>query len=340
MPLIGVDLLGGDHHHFDYILETLCTIYEKTDPPTRLLIFVTPELHLKLKRFQASHPTLLPDRFLTLRQVEEVIHMEDDPLLAVRRKKKASLSIAIHLLKEKKIDALVSTGNTGALVALTQLHLSLFKGIERSALMALLPTRKSFVATLDVGANVDCTPKRLVQVAQIGFAYQKSCNLSRPRIGLLNIGAEEMKGREEIKKSYKHLQKLSSLDESFVFVGNIEGKEIFSGDIDVLVTDGFTGNIFLKTAEGISSFLLETLEKNSPSSPISRSLYEGFKKNLCSAKYPGAILCGVEAIVMKCHGDADPEALTDGVQATAHLIKNQVIIKMKQQLEKQAFGLC
>jgi len=338
MPLIGIDLLGGEHHSFAHILNSLCLICKKTANQFRILVFVTPEIGSKLERFQSLHKALLPKKFCSTHEVREVIHMQDPPLFAIRRKKNSSLSIAMRFLKEGKIDALVSTGNTGALVTGAQIYLPLFKGIRRSALMAVLPTKKSLLVVLDVGANITCTTQRVVQIAQMGLAYQKSRGMSHPRLGLLNIGTEKTKGHEEIRKTYQRLHALSLSDKNFIFVGNIEGKEIFSGNIDVLVTDGFTGNVFLKTAEGISSFILDMLHENRVILSLSQPLFDRLERGLHLAKYPGAILCGVEGIIMKCRGDANPEAITNGVQNAFHLIDDQFISKMKAQLESQALG--
>lgn len=333
IPFIGIDLLGGDHHHFEYILETLQGIYQGVAPPLRLLVFTTPDLLSKIKHFQKLQPDLLPKKFLTYHEVEEVIHMEDHPLLAIRQKKRSSMIIGMHLLKEKKIDALISTGNTGALIGSAQIYLPMLEGIKRSALMTLIPTKKSPVAVLDVGANVKCTPQNLFEFAQMGYAYQKSRGIAHPRIGLLNIGAEKKKGCDELHETYKVLQKLNTCSKYPVFIGNIEGKEIFSGNVNIVVTDGFTGNVFLKTAEGISSFILETLNENQEVLSFSKPLLSRLKKKLYSAEYPGAIVCGVDGIIMKCHGDAHPEALIRGVQGAIHLVKGHFIEKMKEQLQ-------
>lgn len=265
---------------------------------------------------------------MTILETEEVIYMDDDPLYVIRRKKKASMCLGIQLLKEKKLDALVSTGNTGALIASAKLYLSMLKGIAKAALIALLPTTKEPVAVIDVGANIHCTPENLVQFAQMGVAFQKSRGISHPLVGLLNIGTEEKKGRAELRDAYHFLQKTSS------FVGNVEGKEVFSGNIQVLVTDGFTGNVFLKTSEGISAFILEIMHQNQSLLLFSRPLITRLEKELYSAEYPGAILCGVDGIIMKCHGDASPEALKNGVQGALNLIQNSFLEKIKFQLNE------
>lgn len=335
IPLIGIDLLGGDHHHPEYVLETLQNIHQRVHGSLCLLVFATPEIRHQIELLQEAHPNLLPKNSFRCYEVEEVIQMHDDPLLAIRRKKESSMSIGMRLLKENKMDALVSTGNTGALIASARMYLPMLKGIQRSALITLLPTKKSPIAVIDVGANIECTPENLVQFAEMGLAYQKSRGVSCPRIGLLNIGTEKEKGNGELRETYQLLQKFNTSHSSPIFIGNVEGKEVFSGNVDVLVTDGFTGNVFLKTSEGISSFILETLHENQAILPLSQSLLNRLKKELYSAEYPGAILCGVDGVIMKCHGDANPEALTNGVQGAISLVNGNFIMKMKQQLKNR-----
>jgi glycerol-3-phosphate acyltransferase PlsX len=236
---------------------------------------------------------------------DEVITMDDDPFSAIRKKKKASLNIALRLLKEGSIDALVSFGNTGALLVGAMTTLSLIEGVSRPALITLIPTKKNPVAVLDVGANVLCKAEHLHQFAKMGIAFQKSCGVPSPKVGLLNIGTEETKGREELKQAYA----LLSEDPHISFSGNIEGRDIFQGLVDVLVTDGFTGNIFLKTAEGISAFILEKLGEKA-------STYPEFDY----AEYPGALLCGIKGIIIKCHGEFSHKALISAIKKAAELV--------------------
>jgi len=333
IPFIGIDLLGGDHHHPEFVMETLLSLYKEIEDPFCLLVFVTPDIRKAIENFQSLHENLIRKDSLFFSEVTEVIHMDDDPLAAIRRKKESSLSLSIRFLKEGKIDALVTTGNTGALIACAHLNLPFLKGITRSALMTLLPTKQSQLAVLDVGANVECTPETLVQFAHMGIAYQKSRGHSHPRVGLLNIGSEEKKGRLDLREAYKRLLKLNQEGTPPTFIGNVEGKEIFSGDVDILVTDGFTGNVFLKTAEGISSFILDTLHENQSILPFSKMLIERLEKKLYSAEYPGALLCGIDGLIMKCHGDSGSEALKNGVYGAIRLVNDQVISKMKKELE-------
>lgn len=258
------------------------------------------------------------------REAPEVIEMEEHPLLALRRKRKASLCVGMRLLKEGQIDALVSAGNTGALVSSAKMILSTLPGILRPALVALMPTKKHPVAVLDVGANVQAKATHLVQFAQIGVAYQKARGVRHPSVGLLNIGSEPLKGTSELRLAY---QKLQGLKGQLKFAGNIEGKSVFQGDVDVLVTDGFTGNIFLKTAEGIASLILDQIAVHIP--PLSKETFHqetaDFQRHLHYAEYPGALLAGVQGIVIKCHGYSTPQAFVNGVRGALRLASEKFI---------------
>jgi len=258
--------------------------------------------------------------------VTDVIAMGDDPLSSIRHKKNSSIVLGIKLLRKQKIDALVSAGNTGALVGAATISLSKFPGINRPALLALLPTQKGFVAVIDVGGNVSCKAENLIQFAQIGAAYQ-SCNLEgrTPKVGLLNIGAESKKGTLEVRQAYQALTE--QVDSKMEFVGNIEGREVFEGKVDVLVTNGFTGNVLLKTTEGVASFIFDTL-KDLDSSEEFKQVQRYFNY----AEYPGALICGVEGVVIKCHGNATPKAMLNSIKGAMHLVRQDFISKIKKEL--------
>jgi len=328
VPTIGIDLLGGDLKSPDHILETLHTLYCEITDSFCLTLFVTPEMTTPIEAFRKAKG--FKEHELEVIIAEEVIEMDDDPLISIRKKRGASMFMGMKLLKEKKIDALLSTGNTGALIASATMTLPMLSGISRAALITLLPTQKEPVAVIDVGANIECTPIHLVHFAKMGVAYQKSRGIKKPIVGLLNIGTEEKKGRRELRETYQLLQEFNQ--EEAPFAGNVEGKEVFTGNIHVLVTDGFTGNVFLKTAEGISSFILETMHKNKNLIPFSKPLLKRLEEELYSAEYPGAVLCGVDGIIVKCHGDASSEALKYGFKGALKLVQNNFLSKIKSQL--------
>ncbi len=250
----------------------------------------------------------------------EVIGMEEHPLLALRKKKNASINVGMRLLKEGKLDALVSAGNTGALVSSAKMILSTLPKILRPCLMTLMPTKKNPVAVLDVGANVQVKATHLIQFAQLGAAYQKTRGIKKPKVGLLNIGSEALKGTSELRLAYHELQKISS----FQFAGNIEGKSVFDGDVDVLVTDGFTGNVFLKTAEGIASLILDRIQGSASELKKFHSLHY--------SEYPGALLAGVRGIVIKCHGYSTVQGFMNGVLGAIDLAKEEFVQKLLNDL--------
>ncbi len=256
----------------------------------------------------------------------EVIGMEEHPLLALRRKKNASMTIGLRLLKEGRLDALVSAGNTGALVSSAKLILSTLKGILRPCLIALMPTKKSLVAVLDVGANVQAKATQLVQYALIGAAYQQTRGIETPSVGLLNIGSEALKGTSEIRLAYQALQTMPH--SSFRFKGNIEGTSVFNGEVDVLVTDGFTGNVFLKTAEGVTSLILDRLHSETKTTELKKF------HSLHYAEYPGALLAGLRGIVIKCHGYSTPRGFMNAVLGAITLSQEKFIQVLQKRLSK------
>lgn len=302
---IGIDVMGSDSSP-EILLQVVVELAKELKDVARLFVFGSPNLVVP------SEITLVP--------ADEVIEMTDDPLVAIRRKKHSSLVLGMQMLKKKEIDALVSAGNTGALLAAAATMLPLLNSIDRPALMTLLPTKLKPMAVLDVGANIKVKPEHLVQFARLGIAYQKSRGVNEPKVGLLNIGTEEKKGSSELQEAYQKLQSLGA-----DFLGNIEGRDAFLGHIDVLVTDGFTGNVFLKTAEGMADFIFDILEDTVPEL---EDLHQKFDYD----EYPGAILSGVEGIVVKCHGVASQTALYKSVKAAIGLLENNFIGKTQAYL--------
>ncbi len=304
-PRIGIDLMGSDTPP-DILFKVADLLHDEKLPAD----FV----------FFATHPT----SFETV-IAEEVISMEDDPIEAVRRKKGSSIHLGLRHLQEKKIDAFISAGNTGALFLAAKTILNPLPEIERPALLTLLPTNKKEVAVLDVGANLSLKPHHFLQLALMGIAYQKSRGVLNPTVGLLNIGSEESKGTPHLRQAYQELEKLN--EKGSIFVGNIEGKEVYKGAVDVLVTDGFTGNIFLKTAEGLAALVLSELEElalqHEPSE--TKEILSKLYHRLHYSEFPGALLCGVEGIVIKCHGDVTPGALVHAAKVAMRLVKHDFL---------------
>lgn len=264
----------------------------------------------------------------------DVIEMHDDPLLAIRHKKHSSIVLGIKLLKRRYLDALVTCGNTGAFIAASTLSLPLLPGVKRPALLATLPTAKGSVAIIDVGGSVSCKAHHLIQFAILGASYQcASKGIEKPRVGLLNIGAESGKGTAELRKAYQLLREMNENGE-IVFAGNIEGREVFQGAVDVLVTDGFTGNVLLKSSEGVSLFLLQKLEKTLRQLLPEQhpSLMPILKQQFDYEEYSGAIVCGVDGVAIKSHGQSSPKTLFRSIEEAIRLLENNLIPQMKLQL--------
>lgn len=326
-PRIGIDLLGSDTAP-QQLLEAVLLFLKETKESLQLTLFGTEDLFANQEI--PSDVVLFP--------VKEIIAMDDDPLVAVRRKKDSSICQGIHKLRHFELDAFVTAGNTGALMASASLTLPMLPGIDHPALLALIPTKSHPVAVLDVGANVSVKAENLFQFALMGIAFQKAREIANPTVGLLNIGTEKQKGTPELRKAYEYLQMLNK-DAPIsdpVFAGNIEGRDVFHGGIDVLVTDGFTGNVFLKTSEGIAAFILEQLQNLGPieAVPFMKEMLAKLRTRLHYAEYPGAILCGVDGVIVKCHGASSPRALINSIKGAARLVKHSFLEKIKNELNK------
>lgn len=272
--------------------------------------------------------------------VSDVIEMEDDPLLAVRQKKNSSLVVGVRLLKKRYLDGFISAGNTGAFIASATLSLPLLAGIKRPALLATLPTEKGYVAVIDVGGSVSCKAHHLVQFAYIGAAYQRcSHGIDVPRVGLLNIGVESKKGTSEVRQAYQTLQRLAFSNSEAAkmrFIGNIEGREVFQGKVDVLITDGFTGNVLLKTSEGVSFFILNHLKQSLKdlSPELQHSILNHFRHHFDYEEYEGAIICGIDTVAVKCHGQSSAKGFFNAIIGAAELVRNGFINQIKLSLSK------
>ncbi len=311
--------MGGDRPP-QAIFEAVIEVSSGLKPGQEIVAFVEHSFYPELDRVVSEQN--LPVTFVT---TEETITPEESPLFAVRRKKKSSMAAGMKLLKEEEIDAFVSTGNTGALVATSRLYLSCLPGVDRPALLVMMPTEKGRVAVLDVGANLLPKPAHLLTYAKLGSYYRTAVEgIAEPTVGLLNIGTEEQKGPKEIKETF-HLLENHFGDR---FLGNIEGKDVFKGKIDVLITDGFTGNVFLKTAEGISQFLLDFLREKDPNLPLLTQLHAQFDYS----EHPGALLIGLDHLVIKCHGHSDKRALLNGIMGAFTLAKNSPLPTIRSSL--------
>lgn len=319
---------------FDAVIQAA----KQVDPTDTFFVFSTEEAYQSLKDLHEKMGRLTPLAKIEFVFSSEEITMRDDPLVAIRSKKNSSLIQGIKALKRKSIEAFVTAGNTGALIASSALSLPLLPNIRRPGLLAQLPTEKKEVAILDVGGNVQCKAQDLVRFAELGVCFTKIHHRNeRVKVGLLNVGVESKKGTVEHRHAYELLQKISFNSPDLQFVGNVEGREIFQGKVDVVVTDGFTGNVLLKTTEGFALFILDYLNKMmSLSSPSQAHFVQELQLKFSYNEYPGAILMGIDGILVKCHGDATTKTMYNGIQSAISYVKQNLIEKIKIMLISQS----
>lgn len=272
---------------------------------------------------------------LRIRDASEIVEMDDPVALALRGKKDSSMRVAIDLVKSGEADAAVSAGNTGALMAISRFVLKTLPGIDRPAICSVLPTMKGETYVLDLGANVDCGPDHLCQFGVMGAMLCAAVeHKERPSVGLLNIGEEDIKGNDVVKRAGELLRS-SGLN----FFGNVEGDDIFKGTTDVVVCDGFVGNVTLKASEGLAqmlgSFLREELSRNwiaKLGAMVALPALKAFKRRVDHRRYNGASLLGLRGIVLKSHGSADAYAFEKALHRAAEEVRNGVLKRIEAQL--------
>ena len=274
-------------------------------------------------------------------QYYEIIHTEnfvlstDSPLEAAKKGKNTSMWLSIESVKKKEADIVISAGNTGALLVIAKLNLKMIKDIDKPALSALWPNKNGMSVVLDLGANIDCSSKNLFDFSIMGASlYTSLFQDKKPNIGLLNIGSEELKGNETIKETFKILSNKKS--ENYNFAGYIEGNQIMDGKINVIISDGFTGNIALKTAEGTANFIVKELKKAMTGSIIGKissilNYYnlKKFKNRLDPRLYNGAIFLGLDSPVVKSHGGTDFIGFSNSLDVCNKIVKGNLIEKIK-----------
>lgn len=258
-------------------------------------------------------------------EANEVIEMDESPALALRRKRNASIVVATKLVKDGLADAVISCGNTGAQMAAAIFILGRMEGIERPPIVANVPNiNDKYSLLIDVGANIDCKPKQLLQFALLGKVYsEKILGLNNPRIALLNNGQEETKGNNLTVETYNLLKEQKEIN----FIGNIEGRDIFNNKTDVVVCDGFIGNIVLKTVEGMASFVMDNIIKETNNIP-------SFLKKLDYTHIGGAPLLGVKGISVVCHGSSKSEAVYNAINVAKECFVNEIVFLQQEELLK------
>jgi len=277
-------------------------------------------------------------RFYEIIHTENIVKITDSPLEGAKRGKDTSMWLAIDSVNKKNSDIVVSAGNTGALLVISKLNLKMIQNIDKPALSALWPNKKGMSVVLDLGANIECSSKNLLDFSIMGSSlYTSLYPNDKPNIGLLNIGSEELKGNEIIKETYQILNEKKS--DNYNFAGYIEGNHLMDGEINVIVSDGFTGNIALKTAEGTANFITSELKKTLTGSFIGKissllniSNLNKFKKRLDPRLYNGAIFIGLDSPVVKSHGGTDFIGFSNSLDVCHRIVKGNLIEKIKQNI--------
>ena len=281
----------------------------------------------------------LPKNCFELIHTLDLVKGTDSPLEAAKRGKKTSMWLAVDSVKSKNSDIVISAGNTGALLVISTLNLKMIENIDKPALSALWPNKKGNSVVLDLGANIECSPKNLIDFSIMGSSLFKSLYPeATPKVALLNIGSEELKGNEVIKETFQKLNERNNKD--FEFKGYIEGNQLMNGDVNVIVADGFTGNVALKTAEGTANFIIEELKKAMNNNFIGKfsSLLnivnlKKFKKRLDPRFYNGAIFIGLDSPVIKSHGGTDYIGFSNSLSVCTRIVKGDLIKKIRNNIK-------
>ena len=327
---IAVDAMGGDGspkkvvdgiiHHFKDNKNSFYQIFGDKD-----------------KIFPHINSNLLNSSFEII-HTKDIVKGTDSPLEGAKRGKNTSMWLAIQSVKEKKSDVVISAGNTGALLVISKLNLKMIENIDKPALSALWPNKKGMSVVLDLGANIECSPKNLIDFSIMGSSLFKSLYPEdNAKVALLNIGSEELKGNEVIKETYQQLNIRNNHD--FEFKGYIEGNQLMNGDVNVIVADGFTGNVALKTAEGTANFITEELKKTMTgnligkiSSLLNISSLKKFKAKFDPRLYNGAIFIGLDSPVIKSHGGTDYIGFSNSLSVCSKIVSGNLIEKIRSNI--------
>ena len=339
---LAIDAMGGDAGLSVTTAASLSFLHAHDDC-TLVLVGLEQEIRRAIAELLHKNPaySTLSSRIEVV-HASEVVAMDEAPAIALRTKRDSSMRVGAQLVKEGRAHALVSAGNTGALMAISRFVLRMMDGIERPAIAAQLPNSAGGATTmLDLGANVDCGPEHYLQFAIMGAALAQALDENaRPRVGLLNIGEELIKGNETVKKASELLAE-SSLN----FIGNVEGNDIFNGRVDVIVCDGFVGNVALKTSEGLAQmFGLAIREEFSRTwfaklaGLVALPVLNRFKTRFDHRRYNGASLIGLRGVVIKSHGSADAIAFESAIRRAYDAVRNDVLGKISASLAHDVSG--
>jgi glycerol-3-phosphate acyltransferase PlsX len=330
MPVtVAIDAMGGDHGPSVTVPAALAFLKATSD--TRVIVVGLVDA---LEKALAGTAPELRAR-IDVQAATELVAMDEPPADALRKKKDSSMRVAINLVKEGRAHACVSAGNTGALMAIARFVLKTLPGIDRPAIASQLPTRRGVVTMLDLGANVNCSAEQLVQFAAMGSALCSAVEgIERPTVGLLNIGEEDIKGNELVKETAE-LLKRSELN----FHGNVEGDDIYKGTTDVIVCDGFVGNVALKTSEGLAAMLYDFLKAEFTRNPLTKlsalfayPVLMSFRRRIDPRRYNGATLVGLRGVVVKSHGGADRLSFRNALQKAYTEVQHDVLERIAQRI--------
>lgn len=322
---IAVDAMGGDYAP----LETVKGAVEALNEMENLSIILVgkkEEIETELNKYNYNKERV------SIVDAREVVEMDDDPITAIKTKKDSSMNRTLELVKSGEAMASVSAGNTGALISASQLKLRRIKGVLRPAITTIFPGKERDIVLMDVGANSDCRADFINQFATMGsFYYEEMFGIEKAKVGLLNIGSEEGKGNEITREAYELLKENKSID----FIGNVESREMMDGGVDVVVTDGFTGNMVLKTAEGVSKFVFSLLKEEIGKSFLGKigalllkPVFKKMKNKLDSSEYGGALFLGINGISIKAHGNSSSKGIKNAIKVANKFAEGRFIDRL------------
>ena len=331
-PVVAIDAMGGDFGP-DVTVPAVIKVLENNKNLDIILVGDQQVLQDCLSKLNSS-----TNNHITIHHASEKVEMDDAPAMALRKKKDSSMRVAINLVHENKANAVVSAGNTGALMATAKFVLKTLKGIDRPAIVSTMPSVTGHTHMLDLGANVDSSAEHLMQFAIMSSVLAEAMDHSSlPKVGLLNIGSEAMKGNAQVKEADALLADVSAIN----YVGFVEGTDIYNGSVDVVVCDGFVGNVSLKTAEGvakmISQFMKEEFKRNwynKIAAIIALPVLKAFKSRIDPRGYNGASFLGLRGIVIKSHGGADVYAFSKAIETAVQQVEENLIQRIDKQLEQ------
>ena len=333
---IAIDAMGGENAP-DKNIEGVSIFLDKKKSDNDFLIILYGDEYVlknKLKKFKIA------ENLVQIIHTNSIVSDEETPLTAIKNSKNTSMWNSVKAQIEGKADITLSAGNTGVLLVISKMILKMMKQVNKPALAGLWPSKKGISVVMDLGANIECDEKNLIDFSEMGAALYKSIFPDKkPHVGLLNIGSEEIKGTETLKKAYIKLKNLSK-DKNFTFDGYIEGNKLMDGDTNVIITDGFTGNIALKTAEGTAKFIINNLKKSLTENIFSKiSLIfsyfslKKFKSKLDPRKYNGAIFFGLNGPVVKSHGGSDAIGFYYSIDLCYKIIKGDLMKQIENNLD-------